>query len=115
MNNLAGFQFQGKKAIKEATSGSNDGEIIRISVPPLSEERRKEYVKSAKKHGEDGKVAVRNIRRDAMDDLDKLKKEGDLTEDDLKRQQDEVQKLTDRHVKDIDDLIASKEKELMEF
>lgn len=106
-----------EKAIAKSDLGlnpNNDGSAIRISVPPLSEERRREIVKSTLKIGEEGRVAVRNIRRDAMEELNKLKKDGDLSEDALHTEQDKVQKLTDRTIKDIDTLLTDKEKELMQ-
>jgi ribosome recycling factor len=88
----------------------NDGKIIRLTLPPLTEERRKEFVKQIKKEGEDTKVAIRNTRRDAME---ALKKNTELSEDDLKRQQDEVQKATDHSIQEVDKLIDSKSKEVM--
>lgn len=88
----------------------NDGKIIRLTLPPLTEERRKEFVKQIKKEGEDTKVAIRNTRRDAME---ALKKNTDLSEDDLKRQQDEVQKATDHSIQEVDKLIDAKSKEVM--
>jgi ribosome recycling factor len=88
----------------------NDGKIIRLTLPPLTEERRKEFVKQIKKEGEDTKVAIRNTRRDAME---ALKKNTELSEDDLKRQQDEVQKATDHSIQEVDKLIYSKSKEVM--
>ncbi|MEB1810119.1 MAG: ribosome recycling factor [Bacillaceae bacterium] len=106
-----------EKAILKSDLGltpSNDGTIIRITIPALTEERRKDLVKLVKKYGEEGKVAVRNIRRDINDDLKKLQKDGELTEDDLRRSTDEVQKLTDKHIADIDQIATNKEKEIME-
>jgi ribosome recycling factor len=95
---------------------SSDGNVIRLTVPQLTEERRRELVKHLKKKGEDGKVAVRNIRRDILEQLKVLQKEGGgFSEDDLRRGQDEVQKLTDRYVKEIDRVVATKEKEVMEI
>lgn len=105
-----------EKAIAKSDLGltpGNDGATLRIMVPPLSEERRRELVKVGKKLGEDGKVAVRNIRRDATDDLTKLKKDGDISEDEWRGEQDKVQKLTDSHTRRIDELVAEKEKEVM--
>ncbi len=105
-----------EKAIKAANLGlnpMNDGTLIRVPMPPLTEERRKEIVKLVKKFGEDSKVAVRNIRRDAMEHLKKAEKESHFSEDDRKRGEDEVQKKTDGKIKDIDALVASKEKEVM--
>lgn len=105
-----------EKAIIAANLGVNptsDGEVIRISVPALTEERRKELVKEVKKIGEDAKVSIRNIRRDINDQLKKDEKNGDITEDDLRSQTDEVQKATDNSIKDIDQLVADKEKDIM--
>ena len=93
---------------------TNDGKIIRMVVPQLTEERRKELTKVVKKFGEDAKVAVRNERRDANDELKKQEKAGELTEDDLKKEMDLVQKKTDKTIKDIDDIIAAKDKEILE-
>jgi len=93
---------------------SNDGKTIRLIIPQVTEERRKELTKTIKKIGEDVKVAVRNERRDANDNLKKLEKSGELTEDDLKKELDTVQKRTDKAIKEIDDIIAFKEKELLE-
>ena len=94
---------------------TNDGHIIRLAIPPLTEERRKEFVKLVNKQGEDGKVAIRNSRREANAMLKSLQKDGDITEDDLQRGLKEVQTLTDDAVKSIDGMVAAKEKELMEF
>lgn len=93
---------------------TNDGKVIRLVVPQLTEERRKELTKTTKKMGEEAKVAIRNLRRDANDHLKKAQKEGELTEDDLKKELDKVQKTTDKAVKDIDDIIAAKDKEILE-
>ncbi|MGP4080197.1 ribosome recycling factor [Pseudalkalibacillus sp. R45] len=106
-----------EKAIQKAELGlspSNDGDVIRIAIPALTEERRKELVKLVKKYSEEGKVAVRNIRRDANDELKKLQKDGEMTEDDLRHYSDEVQKVTDRFVTEIDSIAENKEKEIME-
>jgi len=94
---------------------SNDGKIIRISIPPLTEERRKELVKVINKISEDHKIAVRNIRRDSNELLKGLKKDGDISEDDAFKAQDQVQKITDEHIKLIDDVNKDKEKEILEF
>ena len=91
----------------------NDGRVIRLAFPQLTEERRKELTKQVRKYGEEGKVALRNIRRDAMEDFKKQKKNSELTEDDLKNLEKELQDLTDKRCKDIDELTAKKEKELM--
>ncbi|MDD6310983.1 MAG: ribosome recycling factor [Firmicutes bacterium] len=92
----------------------NDGKVIRLQIPQVTEERRKELSKTVKKMGEDAKVAVRNLRRDANDKVKKLEKSGDYTEDDVKSTLDDIQKLTDKSVKEIDAIIAAKEKEIME-
>jgi ribosome recycling factor len=94
---------------------SNDGKIIRISIPPLTEERRKELVKSINKINEDHKIAVRNIRRDSNELLKGLKKDGDISEDDAFKAQDQVQKITDEYINLIDDVNKDKEKEILEF
>ena len=94
---------------------NNDGKVIRISIPPLTEERRKEYVKVAKNMAEQSRVSVRNIRRDANEDLKKQQTAGDISEDDEKREQDEIQKLTDTYVEDINELLDAKEKEILEI
>ncbi|MFO7885710.1 MAG: ribosome recycling factor [Desulfobacteraceae bacterium] len=107
-----------EKAILKANLGltpSNDGKIIRISIPPLTEERRKEIVKSVNQTCEDYKIAVRNIRRDANDDLKKLQKDGDISEDENFKAQKTVQEVTDEHIKKIDYIFATKEKEILEF
>jgi ribosome recycling factor len=106
-----------EKSILEANIGLNpisDGTNLKVPIPPLNEERRKELVKLIKKFGEDTKVAVRNIRRDANDHLKKEEKEKKLSEDQLKDAEDEVQKLTDEHTKLIDDILKHKETEIME-
>jgi len=105
-----------EKAIRDADLGLNpatQGDLIRVPMPPLTEERRKEIVKLVKGEGEDGKVAVRNIRRDANEALKKLLKDKACSEDDERRAQEEVQKLTDKFVTEIDKLITDKEKELL--
>ncbi|UCG22341.1 MAG: ribosome recycling factor [Deltaproteobacteria bacterium] len=107
-----------EKAILKSELGltpMNDGKIIRIAIPPLTEERRKELVKVARKMSEDNKVAIRNIRRDANDMLKDLKTEKEITEDDLYRSQDEVQKITDDFISQVDELCAGKEKEILEI
>ncbi|MDD2966070.1 MAG: ribosome recycling factor [Desulfovibrionaceae bacterium] len=107
-----------EKAILKSDLGLtpvNDGKIIRISIPPLTEERRKDLSKVAKKYSEDGKVALRNIRRDANEGLKKLEKDKVLTEDDLKKATEEVQKLTDRFVVLVDKKLQTKEKEIMDI
>ncbi|MGD8255132.1 MAG: ribosome recycling factor [Syntrophobacterales bacterium] len=107
-----------EKAILKSELGLtpiNDGKVIRISIPPLTEERRKELVKVARKMSEENKVAIRNIRRDANEMLKDLKKEKEITEDDLYRSQDEVQKTTDQFISQVDELCAAKEKEILEI
>ncbi|MCT2534554.1 ribosome recycling factor [Aquibacillus koreensis] len=106
-----------EKAIQKADLGlspSSDGNVIRINIPALTEERRKELVKVVGKYAEESKVQVRNVRRDANDSLKKSEKNGDLTEDDLRAYQDDVQQETDKHITDIDNLSKQKEKEIME-
>lgn len=93
----------------------NDGKIIRINIPPLTEERRKELAKVAKKYTEDAKVAVRNVRRDANETLKKMKNDKEITEDDMHKGQDDVQKLTDQYVAKSDEIYAAKEAEIMEI
>jgi ribosome recycling factor len=107
-----------EKAILKSDLGltpSNDGKVIRISIPPLTEERRKDLVKVIYKKSEEHRVAVRNIRRDSNELLKGLKKDGDISEDDAFRAQDQVQKITDKHIKLIDDVCKEKEKEILEF
>ncbi|MBR5152053.1 MAG: ribosome recycling factor [Clostridia bacterium] len=93
---------------------NNDGKVIRLNFPPLTEERRKELNKGVSKRGEEAKVAIRNIRRDAIEGFKKQKKDGEITEDDLKGLEEKIQKLTDKFVKEIDGIIAAKEKEILE-
>ena len=105
------------KAIQSANLGLNpqkDAQIIRVPIPPLNEERRRDLVKQTKKFGEDGKIAIRNIRRDAIEHLKKSEKAEHFSEDDRKRGEQELQKMTDRSIKEIDSLLAQKEKEIME-
>jgi len=106
-----------EKAILSSNLGLtpvNDGNIIRIPIPPLNEERRRELVKLIKKFGEDGKIAVRNVRRDAIEHLKKAEKDEHMSEDERKRGEQEVQKVTDKYIKEIDNHLAMKEKEIME-
>ena len=106
-----------EKAILAANLGitpQNDGQVIRISVPPLTEERRKDIVKQCKKMAEEGKLAVRNIRRDANEELKKAEKTEHFSEDERKRGEDDVQKNTDKYVAEIDKILAAKEVEVME-
>ena len=105
-----------EKAIQTSDLGinpQNDGRVIRLAFPQLTEERRVELTKQVRKYGENGKVAIRNIRRDAMDKLKALEKKSEITEDDRKEDEKELQDLTDRRCKEIDALTAAKEKELM--
>ncbi len=107
-----------EKAIQVSDLGinpQNDGRCIRLVFPPLNEERRKELSKQVKNLGEGGKVAVRNIRRDAMEYIKKLKKNSEITEDDQKKAEKDLQELTDKYIKKVDDACAVKEKELMEL
>ena len=107
-----------EKAINMAEIGitpSNDGKCIRLTIPQLTEERRKELTKTTKNMGEDAKVAVRNQRREANDSLKKQQKDGELTEDDLKKELDIVQKTIEKAVKDIDEVVAAKDKEILEI
>lgn len=106
-----------EKAILASDIGlnpANDGNVIRLVIPQLTEERRKELAKEVKKESEGAKVAVRNIRRDAMDVYKKQQKNGDLTEDDLRNVEKDIQSLTDDNIKAIDQIVAEKEKELLE-
>jgi ribosome recycling factor len=105
-----------EKAIRESDLGLNpasQGDLIRVPMPALTEERRKELTKVVKNHGEDAKVAVRNVRRDANEQAKKLLKDKEITEDDDRRSQDDVQKLTDRTIVEIDKLVVAKEAEIM--
>ena len=107
-----------EKAIQTSDLGinpQNDGRVIRLVFPQLTEERRRELAKQVRKYGEDAKVAVRNIRRDAMDYIKKLKKDSEITEDDQKKAEKDLQELTDKYIKKVDDACAVKEKELMEL
>jgi ribosome recycling factor len=107
-----------EKALLKSDLGltpSNDGKIIRIAIPPLTEERRKQLAKSVHKTCEDHKIAIRNLRRDANELLKSLKKDGDIAEDDAFKGQDQVQKITDEFISQIDDIYKEKEKEILEF
>jgi len=107
-----------EKAIQKSDLGlmpSTDGKVIRLSIPQLTEERRKELAKQVKKMAEEGKVKLRNERRDANEGLKNLKKDGKITEDDLHGSQDEVQKLMDKYIEKVDKILAAKEKEIMEI
>lgn len=107
-----------EKAILKSDLGltpSNDGKLIRIAIPPLSEQRRKELVKLVHKTCEEYKVAVRNIRRDSNELIKGFKKDGDVSEDDAFKAQDQIQKITDEHIKEIEGIYKEKEKEILEF
>jgi ribosome recycling factor len=107
-----------EKAIMASDLGitpGNDGTVIRLSFPPLTEERRKELSKLVHHRGEEGRVAVRNIRRHSKEELEKLEREGTISEDDLVRAERELQKLTDKHISDIDEVVARKDTELKEI
>src|SRR5699024_11002381 len=106
-----------EKEIQKADLGlspSSDGNVIRINIPALTEERRKELVKVVGKYAEEARIQVRNVRRESNDQLKKAEKNGDLTEDDLKREQDNVQKETDKHINKIEEYVKNKEKEILE-
>lgn len=105
-----------EKAIQASDIGinpANDGKVLRLLFPQPTEERRRELVKDAKKYGEDSKVAIRNIRRDFIDKFKKMQKNNEITEDDLKNSETEIQKMTDNFIKQIDTIVADKEKEIM--
>ena len=107
-----------EKAIQQSDLGinpQNDGRIIRLVFPQLTEERRKELTKQVKKYAEDGKVAIRNLRRDGMDAIKKALKNSEITEDDQKKAEKDLQDLTDKYTKKVDEMCAAKEKELMEI
>lgn len=106
-----------ERAIRESDLGlnpSSDGQLVRIPIPELSEERRRELTKIASRYAEQAKVAVRNVRRDGMDALKKMEKEGEISQDEQKMFADDIQKTTDSHVKQIDELSAAKEQEIMQ-
>jgi ribosome recycling factor len=106
-----------EKAILKSDIGitpNNDGKMIRLNFPPLTEERRKELAKSISKRGEEAKVAVRNVRRDALEGFKKQMKDGEITEDDLKNLETQIQKLTDKFIASIDAAVSNKEKEILE-
>lgn len=106
-----------EKAIRESNLGLNpasDGQLIRLPIPPLNEERRTELTKIARGYTEDARIAVRNVRRHAMDDIKKLEKESEISEDEMHNWQDDVQKLTDTFVKELDELLEKKEQEIMQ-
>ena len=107
-----------EKAIFQSDLGltpNNDGKVIRLPIPPLTEERRKELVKLVKKLGEEGKIAVRNVRRECNDELKKGEKSGDFSEDDSQRGMKEIQEVTDEYIEQIDKIVEEKDKEIMEI
>ena len=107
-----------EKAINKSDLGispQNDGKVIRLSFPPLTEERRKELVKQVKKYAEETKVQIRNARRDVIEMYKKQKKDGEITEDDMKKIEKDIQTLTDKYIKEIDNITADKEKEITEL
>lgn len=106
-----------EKAINKSDIGitpQNDGKVIRLTFPPLTEERRKELVKTVKKYTEEAKIQIRNIRRDAMEDFKAQKKKSEITEDDLKGIEKDIQNLTDKYIKELEEISAAKEKEILE-
>ena len=106
-----------EKAIRDSNLGLNpqsDGQLIRLPIPELSQERRQELTKLAHKYAEHGRVAVRNVRRDGMDSLKKMEKDGKISQDEHRHQSDAVQKLTDDHIKKVDDTLAAKEREILQ-
>lgn len=107
-----------EKAINKSDLGispQNDGKVIRLNFPPLTEERRRELVKTVKKYAEEAKVQIRNVRRDALEMYKKQKKDGEVTEDDLKTIEKDIQNMTDKYIKEIDDITSDKEKEITEI
>ena len=107
-----------EKAINKSDLGitpQNDGKVIRLNFPPLTEERRRELVKTVKKYAEEAKVQIRNVRRDALEMYKKQKKDGEITEDDLKTIEKDIQNMTDKYIKEIDDITSDKEKEITEI
>lgn len=107
-----------EKALQASGLGltpSNDGKVIRLPIPPLNEERRKDLIKLCKKHGEESKVVLRTIRRDGNEELKRLHKENTLTEDDLRKAETEIQKLTDQYVQKVDQILKKKEEEILEI
>jgi len=106
-----------EKAIRDANLGVNpqaDGQLVRVPIPELSSERRQELTKLAHKYAEQGRIAVRNVRRDGMETLKKMEKDGKISEDEHRRRSEEVQKATDEHIKKVDDALAQKEKEIIQ-
>jgi ribosome recycling factor len=106
-----------EKALAASNLGvtpSNDGKVIRVPLPPLTEERRKELIKICKKHGEDTKVQIRTVRREGNEELKKLQKDGKMSEDELRRAEAEIQKLTDQYIEKVDHVLKKKEEEILE-
>lgn len=106
-----------EKGLADANLGlnpQNDGKLIRIGIPPLTDERRHQLARHCQQLAEQGRVAIRNVRRDSIEHLRRMEKDGDLSEDELRRAQDEVQKLTDQYIKKMDEILAAKEAELLE-
>jgi len=119
---ISPFDRNAIAAMEKAIMGSdlgitpgNDGTVIRLSFPPLTEERRKDLIKLVHHRGEEGRVAVRNIRRHSKEELEKLERDGGISEDDLVRSEKELQRLTDKHISDIDEVVAHKDAELKEI
>ena len=113
-----GLMHEIEKAIQQSELGlnpQNDGNVIRLPIPPLTEERRKDLVKVVKRIGEDSKVAMRNVRRDANEKIKKLEKEHELSQDDMRHKVEAIQKLTDQFVHKVDEAVAAKEKEILEI
>ena len=112
-----GLVISVEKAIREAGLGLNpisDGQLVRVPIPELSQERRQELTKIAHKYAEQGRVAVRNVRRDGMDALKKMEKDGKISQDEHRHRSDEIQKATDEHVRRVDEMLAQKEKEILQ-
>lgn len=113
--NLLGEIEKAIQASELSLNPSSDGKVIRLNIPPLTEDRRKEIVKLAKNTAEQARVAIRNIRRDANDELKKQEKSGDISEDDLKREEDQIQSLTDKFIEEISSALEAKESEILEI
>lgn len=113
--NLLGEIEKAIQASELSLNPSSDGKVIRLNIPPLTEDRRKEIVKLAKNTAEQARVAIRNIRRDANDELKKQEKSGDISEDDLKREEDQIQSLTDKFIEEINSALEAKESEILEI
>lgn len=113
----AGLVNATEKAIRDSGLGLNpntEGNVLRINLPELNEERRQELVKVARKYAENGRVSIRNVRRDGMDTIKKAEKDGDITEDESRKYADDIQKIADKKVKEVDDILASKEEDIMQ-